>query len=385
MGRRRRASRCRPPWCCSPAVRRPTPLGWESPPTTSAEPPGWVGGVYGPAVAAAGEDLVFAGNPCEGHDPVLRRADGTWVQLPPPPDPINVPVPVGDTVMLWGAAGCDADAWFADAPRLKMAMLSDDRREWRRLEAPAVDITSETEAVTTGWSSEAAVVFVDRANYLVDRAGVVTELPPGPMGSRAECVTADAMVAVPQFYDTTSPVSPEVGTTGSVSVLDIGAPDQGWQARGPVSTGTTSGLGGDLCGPDGLSLIGPTSAADYSLTADAWTTSPSNFVELAADHRGALGVGPARRVVTRRVDRLRLAGEPPGARTRGSWPLGRHRPHCDRSRGDDLRGARSDVLDHRPLGTGPHRPSSSSPRRAGPTDQVILNTWATRSAGSKRT
>jgi hypothetical protein len=253
----------------------------DGPPTTSADPPAWVGGVYGPAVAAAGEDLVFAGNPCDGHDPVLRRADGTWVQLPSPPDPINVPVPVGDTVVLWGSDGCGGDAWFDDTPRLRMAMLSDDRTEWRRLDAPEIEIGSETEAVTTGWSTDAAVVFADRANYLVDRAGIVTELPSGLTGSRAECVTAGHMVAVPQLFDTTAPVSPEVGTTGSVSVLDLDTPDQGWQSRASVPTGTASGLGGDLCGPDGLSLIGPTSAADYSLAEDAWTTSPSNFVELA--------------------------------------------------------------------------------------------------------
>jgi hypothetical protein len=251
------------------------------PPTTSAEPPAWVGGVYGPAVAAAGDDLVFAGNPCGGDDPVLRRADGTWVQLPTPPDPINVPVPVGDTVVLWGSDGCGGDAWFDDTPRLRMAMLSDDRTEWRRLDVPEIRIDSETEAVTSGWSADAAVVLADRANLLVDRAGVVTELPPGPAGDRVECVTATDMVAVPQLYDTTSPVGPEVAATGEVQVLDLGAPDRGWRTRGPAPAGTTSGLGGDLCGPDGLSLIGPTSAADYSLTEDAWTTSPSNFVELA--------------------------------------------------------------------------------------------------------
>jgi hypothetical protein len=251
------------------------------PPTTSAEPPAWVGGVYGPGVAAAGDDLVFAGNPCEGDDPVLRRADGTWVQLPSPPDPINVPVPVGDTVMLWGSDGCGGDAWFDDTPRLRMAMLSDDRTEWRRLDAPEIRIDSETEAVTTGWSGQAAVVFAAGANLLVDRAGVVTELPPGLAGSRVECVTDDDMVAVQQLYDTTSPVGPAVVATGEVTVLDLDAPEQGWQPRGPVPAGTTSGPAGDLCGPDGLSLIDRTTVSDYSLTGDAWASSPSNFVELA--------------------------------------------------------------------------------------------------------
>lgn len=241
------------------------------PPQVHEQPPAWLDTA---SFAALGADLAAVGDSTGDVRPQARRPDGTWIDLPILPRPGRYStVGVGSTILAVGTL-CSTDEECARGS-FRMYLLSADRSHWTALNAPNVPVTEGREIYALPTDGPHAVVFIDDGYYSIDEAGLVTKLdPPDDAGPGNLCVAGDVLIRA------------EVDdgpTIDRIDTRDLSDRDGDWVRGAPPPPPPMDAAGPDgvLCGPDGITLVRPTTERSFSMSTGTWTTVESNYGEVA--------------------------------------------------------------------------------------------------------
>lgn len=255
-----------------------------------SEPPADLASGFGQA-AAAGSDLVVLGDTwspkADSYQPFIRSVDGEWSLLPTLPlSGVFRIASAGETVVLGGVACSEPKC---QSGQLAFLMLSADRFSWEELPSRDVKLSTETEMTTARSPQTYAYFEIGSSAYFVGPDGDVNEVPAGAQiesqGS-FRCVAVDTIVSVPYAAE------PMPGTqggplqlqtlVGEVMSFSFSDPDAGWTSAGAVPEGVATS-GGDLCEPDGLTIVGSGTESHYSVSTRRWTSGPSNFEDVVGN------------------------------------------------------------------------------------------------------
>lgn len=282
---------------------------------------------YGSATGSGSDLVVIESGPgvLKRRATALRRPDGSWWQLPDLPFAGYVQLAsAGDRAVAGGIACTDSGCTEGE---LAFAMLSEDRSEWIRLEAPDVALSPTETELTTGPGLSEFADFAVGSGYRVDAEGEVSErvaaprpLPGATMFSEtgpAEvgCAVGDTYISMLAAFPDPENVS---FTSQRVLIGDVySQPLDGSEqptSLGPVPADTVLSFGA-VCASGVLSVQGPDSAAHFDVADRSWRTTPSNLPELtfwvspisgrlatAADGSVAIRADPSGNVVRRRTD-----------------------------------------------------------------------------------
>lgn len=248
------------------------------------------------AATAAGNDLVVISTerpPASVIDAALRRADGSWWELPQLPFRGFIHLATaGDRAVAGGVACIDSRCGDGE---LAFAMLSEDHTEWIRLDAPDVELSvTETELTTSPGPSELAGFAVGATTYSVDSNGELVEWEPQPIpaddGGPYEfgCTSGDTYASMRlEIFDLN-----EIGTrgyvqemTGNVYVQSVGGSEDPVPVA-PVPPGTVSSYG-YLCAGNNMIIGHDGTESVFHIDTRTWETVPSNFESLPS-----IGVSP---------------------------------------------------------------------------------------------
>lgn len=282
---------------------------------------------YGSATGAGADLVVIENGPGvqERRATALRRPDGSWWRLPDLPFGGYVQLAsAGDRAIAGGIACTDSGCTKGE---LAFAMLSDDRTEWTRLDAPGVELSPTETELTTGPGLSEFADFAVGSGYRVDAEGEVSDrigeprrLPGATMFSdtgprEAGCAVGDTYISMLAAFPDPDNV---VFTSQRVLIGDVYSQPLDGSARptslGPVPADTVLSFG-VVCAGGVVSVQGPGTAAHFDIATRSWRTTPSNLPELtswvspisgrlatAADGSVAIRADPSGSVVRRRAD-----------------------------------------------------------------------------------
>jgi hypothetical protein len=234
---------------------------------------------YGTATGD-GDDLVVIS---PDGNAALRRDDGTWWELPPVPFQgyIQLATAGGRAV----AGGIAAQGPLSDDGEVAFAILSEDRSEWIRLDAPDVAVSvSETEMTTSPGPSPLAQFSIGSDAYVVDDSGRVDRWEPIPTEGPANsaeygCLVGDTYVSV--HLEEPELGSDPMGVYGLVGDVYLQPVDG---SEEPISVGPVpDGLGspGYLCAGGSVSFgVGPQQAV-LDVSDGTWSVEATNLGELS--------------------------------------------------------------------------------------------------------
>lgn len=240
-----------------------------------------------------GDDLVVI-SPNYGPGPyeaALRRADGTWWELPPVPFDGHVQLATAGDRAVAGGVACAG--WRCSDGELAFAILAEDRSGWVRLDAPDVALSpTNTEITTSPDLGPFARFSIGTETYSVDERGDVDAWSPmstvGPPGSVEHgCYVEDTYVSVHLNLGVPSesgePTWPRiVGDVHVQQVSDSTPPT----SVGPVPPGPATPTyfcaGGDLIIDDGVAQ------GSFDVASGSWESGPSNL----ADVGGFVSISP---------------------------------------------------------------------------------------------
>lgn len=256
---------------------------------------------------AAGDDLVVisgAWPPGNRIDAALRRADGSWWELPPLPFSGFIHLATAGDRAIAGGVAC-ADARCQDG-ELAFAMLDENLGGWTRLDAPQVDLpVTETELTTSPGPTDLAEFSIGSNNYAVDEHGRIVDWRPQPIpgvgGDAFEfaCRVGDEHVSMLMVSgDLNEAVRRGYlqEATGEVYVQPIG----GSEAPTPVASvppGTVT-MYGYLCAGNQMVIDHDGTEAVFHTDNRTWERVPSNYGAVVGHGvgvspiSGRLAVGP---------------------------------------------------------------------------------------------
>jgi len=237
--------------------------------------------------AAAGPDLVFVdtGERMKGapRNAMLRKRDGALAPLPAIPFLGDVAIAsAGDTVVVGGYECVPEDCGDA---ALAFAQLSPDESTWRRLSAPDVRLTDDTEYSAMTGRQEHALFTIGQGSYSVSSSGEVVQIPEWPVSNPEasfSCLTNDTLVMIGGRGVPGSELGgmlSVVELAGDTWVLKLSDLKSGWYSLGAVPAGIRTSYGA-LCGPSKFSFQDGDKAAELDISSGSWTTRPSNLTSL---------------------------------------------------------------------------------------------------------
>ena len=256
---------------------------------------------------AAGDDLVVisgAWPPGNRIDAALRRADGSWWELPPLPFKGFIQLATaGDRVVAGGVACADGGC---DDGELAFAMLDEDLSGWSRLDAPQLDLpVTETELTTSPGPTDFAEFSIGSNTYTVDEHGQLVDWTPAPIpgvgGDAFEfaCRVGDEYVSMLMVSGDLNEAARRgyvQEATGEVYVQPIG----GSEAPTPVASvppGTVT-MYGYLCAGNQMVIDHDGTEAVFHTDNRTWERVPSNYGAVVGHGvgmspiSGRLAVGP---------------------------------------------------------------------------------------------
>jgi hypothetical protein len=252
---------------------------------------------YGSGTSAGSALVVIEDRPYSARrSTALRRADGSWWELPDLPFEGYIQLASANGRAVAGGIGCTNDA--CTEGRLVFAMLSDDHTEWIRLDAPEVELSpTETELTTTPGLGEFAD-FAVGDGYRVDERGKVIEhsgnpqyLPGTELGTDGKfnelgCSTGDRYFSIQTAYPNPEQIlfGALQGLVGDIYVQRLGDPAEP-ESLDPVPPGVLV-AGPTICTPDSVTVHGPDTAATFDVASRTWSIGPSNLLEQT------LGISP---------------------------------------------------------------------------------------------
>ena len=211
----------------------------------------------------------------------LRRDDGTWWELPPVPFRGYIQLATAGRRAV--AGGIAAQGPLSDNGEIAFAMLSEDRKEWTRLDAPDVPASvSETEMTTSPGPSPLAQFSIGSDTYFVDDSGRVNQWEPIPTDGPAN--SAEYGCFVGDTYVSVHLEQPELGTdptgvyglVGDVYLQPVDGSEEPTSV-GPVPDGL--GSAGYLCAGGSVSFgLGAQQAV---LSDGTWSVVATNLGELS--------------------------------------------------------------------------------------------------------
>lgn len=237
--------------------------------------------VLGQCLAPASEDC---GSGWDRTEAALRRDDGTWWTLPAFPfDGYFQLATAGARAILGGIACVDGACEDFDG-EVAFAMLTEDRSEWIRLDAPDVELPVVDTELTTGPGPAALASFsIGSEQYWGDEEGQVVDWEPRPAPDPAGphengCVLGDTFVSY-HWWDVASgdaAPSAEPEYVGEVYLQPLGGSEEPISA-GMVPEGVTGTV---LCAGDHFTISDQIRQAALDIETEEWTVGPTNLAEV---------------------------------------------------------------------------------------------------------
>ena len=274
--------------CLAAATMPACSIGDGSAATTTSVPSSSVEEVPFPisrgAAAGDGDDLVVieSRGVGDGDDPlraVLRRDDGTWVDLPDLPFSGFLQLATADGRAVVGGIACTDGS--CEGGEVAFAMLDPHRQRWIRLDAPHDTLpVDETELTSSAGRGELAQFAVGATGYLVSSDGHVQRAPGYDADGRTRtgCTVDDTEVTVDH-----SLVPPPEGVAALPALVlgqDVRLRPIDRKPPGTRVDPPPEGVGPAwqvLCVAGRFTILDDATEAVLDVDARTWTLGPSNL------------------------------------------------------------------------------------------------------------